>query len=414
MAPPRIAVMHHPRSFFPLDLYEQVRGAADLIWVLSGQNEDEATDPRLLRRLGTVVDIAGMCVDEAADTLKAHRPEGIVSFVEEHIEDAAALANRLGLRYHTPQVALSVVDKRVQRTLAAEAGIPGPSFRVVSEGTPIEEIGRLAAEVGFPVVIKPARGSGSRGIESVDSYEELVSLLSLDESAVGSFVGVIEEFLLDDPDRNPTFASYVSVESVVSHGRVSHVAVTGRFPLASSFRETGNFIPAAEDTSTLFAVTTMAGHAIEALGIFDSIVHTEIKLTPEGPKLIEVNGRLGGRPPFVLQEVSSVNLFQVACAVAAGRPVCFRRLVECDGVGFWLMFQPPPSARRVTSIDGLSTVNELSEVKSACVTRSVGAAVDAREGTDAKVLTVRGRTKDLAGLAKTVASIETAVSIRYD
>jgi hypothetical protein len=83
-------------------------------------------------------------------------------------------------------------------------------------------------------------------------------------------------------------------------------------------------------------------------------------------------------------------------------------------VGFWLMFQPPLSARRVASIDGLATVNELSEVNNACVTRSIGAAVDASEGTDSKVLTVRGRTKDLAALAKTVTCIESTVAIRYD
>lgn len=83
-------------------------------------------------------------------------------------------------------------------------------------------------------------------------------------------------------------------------------------------------------------------------------------------------------------------------------------------MGFWLMFQPPRAARRVTSIDGLATVNELPEVESACVTGAVGAAVDVWEGTDSKVLTVRGRAKDLAGLATTVASIETAVAIGYD
>jgi hypothetical protein len=48
------------------------------------------------------------------------------------------------------------------------------------------------------------------------------------------------------------------------------------------------------------------------------------------------------------------------------------------------------------------------------VTRSIGAAVDASEGTDSKVLTVRGRTKDLAALAKTVTCIESTVAIRYD
>ena len=200
---------------------------------------------------------------------------------------------RLGLRYHTPEVALSVVDKGVQRTLAAGAGISGPDFRVVPPGVSIERIGQLAVEVGFPVVLKPARGSGSRGIELAGSYEELLSLLSFRESAGGSIVGVVEELLLDDPVRNPTFASYVSVESVVSHGTVSHVAVTGRFPLASAFRETGNFIPAAEEASTLSAVTTMAGQAIKALGILDSVVHIEIKLTTRRPEVDRSQRPLG-------------------------------------------------------------------------------------------------------------------------
>jgi hypothetical protein len=48
------------------------------------------------------------------------------------------------------------------------------------------------------------------------------------------------------------------------------------------------------------------------------------------------------------------------------------------------------------------------------VSRSPGDAVDASEGTDSKVLTVQGKTHDLAGLASTVASIENAVAIRYD
>jgi biotin carboxylase len=395
-----------------MELYEQVGGAAELLWVLSSPERSGLTEPRLLNRLGTVVDIAGMGPDQAAETLGAHAPDGIVSFVDEHIEEAAALAQRLGLPYHTPEVALSVVDKRVQRTLAADAGIPGPDFRVVSPGASKEQVGQLAAEVGFPVILKPSRGSASRGIKQAGSYEELVSLLANGEG--GCFDGVVEELLPDDPTRNPTFASYVSVESVVSHGVVSHVAVTGRFPLASAFRETGNFIPAAEDGCTLEVLTTMAGRTIKALGILDSVVHTEIKLTPDGPKLIEVNGRLGGRPPYVLLEVSSVNLFQVACAVAAGVPVRFDGLVECCGVGFRLMLQPPLSARRVVSIDGLESVKELPGVSHVLVSCSIGDTVDTSEGTDSRVLTVQGRTGNIADLPGTLASIESFLKIGYD
>ena len=59
---------------------------------------------------------------------------------------------------------------------------------------------------------------------------------------------VLEGYLADDPARSgDPYAAYVSVESVVAAGVISHLALTGRFPLAENFRETGFFIPAALD-----------------------------------------------------------------------------------------------------------------------------------------------------------------------
>ena len=42
------------------------------------------------------------------------------------------------------------------------------------------------------------------------------------------------------------------------------------------------------------SVRLVATAAIHALGITIGVTHTEVKLTPDGPKIIEVNGRLGG------------------------------------------------------------------------------------------------------------------------
>ena len=108
------------------------------------------------------------------------------------------------------------------------------------------------------------------------------------------------------------------------------MAFCGRFPLADPFRETGNFIPAIFDPDTEGALLQLVDDAVRALGIRDSVIHTEIKLTADGPRLIEVNGRLGGRPPFVLETVSPVNLFAVTCQVAAGIPVKFEHPVPTD------------------------------------------------------------------------------------
>ena len=189
-------------------------------------------DPPLLSRLGTVVDVAGMTPDQAAEVLAAHRPDGIVSFVDDHIEDAAALAERLGLRYHTPEVACSVVDKRIQRTALAGAGVAGPEFRVIPPGASEGLVADLGSELGYPVVLKPARGSGSRGIllmrRPTTCWPTRRSSTAPSWASSRSCSPMTRPGTLRSPVTCP-------MESVVSGGTVSHTAVTGRFPLASDF-----------------------------------------------------------------------------------------------------------------------------------------------------------------------------------
>jgi biotin carboxylase len=407
---PRVAVLHHERSFFPLDLFQQVGDAAEILWVVDAQSEDDGA-ARLLPRLGTVVNIEGLDLDQAASALAAHRPDGIVTFVDDHVEAAAALADRLGLIYHSPAAAHTLVDKRLQRAALANAGIPGPRFWPVPAHPSGDELRQVAASILYPAVLKPAEGSGSRGIRRVTDAAELVRLLEDDAHGVGS---VVEQYLDDAPWEDDWAATYLSVESVVSGGRPSHVAITGRFPLAEPFRETGNFIPGLLEPRLHEPVLAMVDASVEALRISNAVIHTEIKLTPEGPMLIEVNGRLGGRPPFVLHDVSTVNLFRAACQVAAGIPVRFEGLAPCFGVGFWLMLQPPMAASRVESVTGLEEVSALTGVDTVNLRRNPGDPVDWREGTDSQVLTVRGRTPDHQALAETIDSIRKKVAIDYD
>jgi hypothetical protein len=408
---PRIAVLHHARSFFPLDLFREVGDSAELLWVVDAELSEDAATDRLLRRLGTVVDTAGLNLDEAAHALAEHHPDGIVSFVDDHVETAAALAARLNLPYHTPEVAGTLVDKRRQRTALQQAGIPGPCFWPLPAGLTPGQADDLARRITYPAVLKPAEGSGSRGIRLIRAPGDLLSLLAGDAASTDC---VLEEYLYDEPTQDQWFASYLSVESVVSAGRVSHVAITGRFPLAEPFRETGNFIPGILDQHLHQPVFGMVDDAIDALGITTAVIHTEIKLTPEGPKLIEVNGRLGGRPPFVLHSVSSVNLFQVACQVATGAPVSFEGLADCCDVGFWLMLQPPMSAHRVATVEGLNDLSGLHGVEMVSLDRRPGEVVDWREGTKSQVATVRGRVPDHTALAEAIESIRRKVRIGYD
>jgi biotin carboxylase len=260
-------------------------------------------------------------------------------------------------------------------------------------------------------VLKPEHGSGSVDIHPLQSADELLQVLA---ATGGTTDYVVEQYVPDDLPWRHWYANYFSVESVISASRVSHVAITGRFPLAEPFRETGNIVPGILAPELHEPVFAMVDAAIDALGVTDSVIHTEIKLTADGPKLIEVNGRLGGRPPFVLNSVSNVNLFQVACDVAVGEPVFFDGLAECNGVGFWFMVQPPMSARRVTHVQGLEEVAIVPGVDIVSLNRSPGESVDWKDGTASHVVTVRGSVHDHAVLEQTVDAIRDLLKIDYE
>jgi biotin carboxylase len=406
--PGKVAVLHHRRSFFPPDLREAVGDAAELVWVLPAGVEDELLGRRLLGRLGPVVDIPVGDFDAAAVVLAEHGIDGIVTFVDDNLILAAELAARLGLAYHTPEVARILADKGLQRAALDAAGVPGPRFWRLAAGLSGGELAEFAQALPYPSVLKPVCGSGSRGIVALTGPSDLAAQYDPQVEYL------VEEHLVDDPATDCRFASYLSVETVVSGGVNDHVAITGRFPLAAPFRETGNFIPAAVNNGTPVQLCELTDRAISALGITTGVLHTEIKLTPAGPKLIELNGRLGGRPPFVLRTVSDVNLFRAAFEVALETPIAPRGLARCTGVAYWRMLQPPCAARKVRQVTGLCELASAPAVDSVRLSRAPGEEVDWREGTDGKVLTVCGKVGDFGELAAAIDLIERTVSIEYE
>jgi hypothetical protein len=149
--------------------------------------------------------------------------------------------------------------------------------------------------------------------------------------------------------------------------------------------------------------------------VTDSIIHTEIKLSADGPKLIEVNGRLGGRPPFVLGAVSNVNLFQVACDVAHGSAGCLRRSGGLRRRRLLVHGAAPdggaPGDARAGSRAALrSSRRRHRERESECR----GEPVDWREGTASHIVAVRGRADDYDALEKTIKCVRERLRIDYE
>ncbi|MER5950166.1 ATP-grasp domain-containing protein [Streptomyces sp. NPDC001904] len=251
-------------------------------------------------------------VAAVAAALKAYEIAGVTTFSEGLLRFTAELAHALDMPYHDRDTARRLTDKRAQRERLAERGVDAVwSVAVTSRE---EGLALLATRPG-PVVVKPVRGQSSIDTHFVRDAGDLPAELT--PTPERPFV--VEEYLRGRDEGD--FGDYVSVESLVVEGRVHTIGVTGKFPLMPPFREHGGFVPSHLGVDEGERVARLAADAALALGIRSGLVHTEIKLTPDGPRIIEVNGRLGGFIADMYRRATGLDLHELGIRSACGQPV---------------------------------------------------------------------------------------------
>jgi biotin carboxylase len=380
---------------------EAADGICELIWIVDTTDPEISSMSRLLRRIGDVVDVAGMPLEDAAGAIAASRPHGILALADSLLLWTARIAALLELPFMRPEVAERLTDKYAQRAALRDAGLPVPSFWQVPHDDGQGAWDALGQQASFPAVLKPRRGEASRNTVRVDSLQELRAMVAQTPAEAGSPrpALVLEEYLRDRPEVSKQhFADYVSVESVVSAGRISHLAITGRFPPAEPFRETGFFIPSAFDDAQSAAIVAVADAAVRAIGIGIGALHTEVKLTPDGPRVIELNGRIGGGVPEMLADATGVQLLPIALRVALGEPIAFQSMPACTQVAYLLYVQAPLAMKTVRQVDGLDGLRAQPGVQEVLLNRGPGQSVDWRSGNHGHVFSVRGTVGDYESL----------------
>ena len=413
-ARPRLAVVYGHRSLDVMHIVEGARGWCDLVWLVDGEDPSVVAVRPILRKFGAVVDALGDSPERAAEALSAHAPDGLATFYDTGMEWIAAVAGALGLRFHNIETARALEDKLYQREALRSAGLPTPRTADIPEGADREMVQRLGLSLEYPAVLKPRRASGSWHTFYVDSVEALGDLW--DELAADERKALLlEEYLPDGPPMPGGFeADYVSVETIVEAGHMTHLAITGRFPVAPPFRETGFFIPASIEPGQAAELLDLAGSTLEALGLAVGSAHTEIKLTAEGPRVIEVNGRIGGGVPDMLRLSTGLDIVKLAMGAALGLPTGISSPPSTNGVAYRFFYQPPVSARRLVSIDGLERLKRLPGVESLFLHHPPGSEIDARHGTRTYVFAVVGSTDDYAGVLSVEEFLRREIVAHYE
>ena len=238
--------------------------------------------PGILKEVVSTIDTPAIL--EAA---KRHQINGIMTLASDMpMQSVAVVSHEIGLIGISEDTALKATNKAFMRDALKEAGIPIPLYFRVKEK---EEFKRAVENIhafGYKCIVKPADNSGSRGVDLLNENTDIDKAYDYTVQFSRSGEIVVEEYM-EGPE--------VSVETIALDGSVHVIQITDKLTTgAPYFVEMGHSQPSQLNEDIKKSISEIAIAANKAIGITDGPSHTEIKVTKDGPKIVELGARLGG------------------------------------------------------------------------------------------------------------------------
>jgi len=244
---------------------------------------------------------------------RAHAIDGILTTSDYPVRTVARVCRELGLHGLSEASAAICTNKFLQRELLRSCGLICPGFELIESPERLPVLEGLA----FPMIVKPVDSSASRGVSRVDDPSGLRDAYEFARSYSRSASVIVEEFI-----SGPEF----SVEVLVQHSVVHIVAITEKVTGGEGegfYVETRHIIPASLSPAQIEAIHGAVQKAIVAVGLDDSASHTEVKLSPQGPVIIEIAARLGG--DYITSDLvplsTGVSMLENVVRVALGEEI---------------------------------------------------------------------------------------------
>ncbi|HEY3579504.1 MAG TPA: argininosuccinate lyase [Pyrinomonadaceae bacterium] len=281
---------------------------------------------------------------------------GVASSSEYFVGAAATVARRLGLPGPDPKAVAQIRDKGKQRQLLRAAGVGIPDFCVAECVT---EALAAARAIGVPVVVKPVNGSGSNGVRLCRSYKEV-------EAHAGQLLKQpTNERGLPRPGRILIEQFVEGLEFSVETFGDTVVGVTKKYLGAPpNFVEIGHDFPAEHPEPELRLIRGTTLCALSALGLNWGPAHTELRLSSDGPKIIEVNPRLaGGFIPKLVLHATGVDLILATTLLATGQKMKLEPLHRKHASLRFITICKPGKLVTVSGLDAAREMKEVSDVQ---------------------------------------------------
>lgn len=224
----------------------------------------------------------------ALQHLSAMPVRAVIAASEWGVTSANLLAHALGLPHHLNSGVRARRDKAAMNHALRDAGLPAARTVCVRAG---DDVAAALGGFTFPVIVKPVGSAGGDGCVICDEPAEV-------HAAVRAGLG--QRNLMGDINKAMVIQDYLDGPQFI----VNTVSLGGRHLLSDihavridtigqrSVLRHSLLITALDDQAAALIAFTL--ECLDAVGVREGAAHTEVRMTPNGPRLIEVNARIMG------------------------------------------------------------------------------------------------------------------------
>ncbi|MCU7727444.1 ATP-grasp domain-containing protein [Actinoplanes sp. KI2] len=230
-----------------------------------------------------------------AAAVAAHAPIALIAGIERAVILADELGERLGLPTNGTALSACRRDKFEMVETIKAAGVPGAGQILAGD---LDTLLQWYGDTARPVVLKPVSSAGNDGVHLCDDVTEVRKAF---ETLIGttSALGQANRAVL----AQDYLAGFEYIVNTVGVDGEHHVCDMWKMHHLDANGVAGQAVGSellprhGPEQEQIVAYTL---RVLDALGIRNGPAHTELKLTPDGPRLIETGARVCGADLHVL------------------------------------------------------------------------------------------------------------------
>jgi len=284
--------------------------------------------------------------------LRPYSFDGVITVCDYYIDTVREVAKAFSLPCPFPDTVELVRNKYRMRESLDQAKLANPLYRITRSW---EETKAAAEEIGYPLVAKPVDLASSAFVNLIRNPDELhTAYKALDAFSLN--------FRDQERDRRILLEAFmqgteVSVESVCYDGYIHTLGITDKSVTGTPyFIENGHMFPAKVDEQTAQEVRQFVEQALHAVGFDHGIAHTEVMLTANGPRIVEINPRTAGNYIVELvKHVTGLDLLEVFVDLALGQKPLLKQQDQ-GAASAAIAFLVPPHEGIIAQMEGIETL----------------------------------------------------------